>query len=78
MHADIRVSLREVQEGQRDFGAFEQVEGDRMPEVRFDEAGEEAVGVCVVCGGFAKWEAGKAEGVRRFRRVRGLRMRTEA
>ena len=45
-HADLRVSLREVRERQRNPGAFEPLGGDTMPVLRLDEAGEEVFHIC--------------------------------
>jgi hypothetical protein len=40
-HANIRISLREMREGQRDSGSFERLEGRQMPGMRLDEARKE-------------------------------------
>jgi len=52
IHADIRIPLREMREGQRDSGAFERLEGRQMPRMRLDEAGKEILHFRVSeCGG---------------------------
>ncbi len=53
LHADLRVSLRQLRAGQRDSGPDQQMEGDQVPALRLGKAFQEAVGVCGFRGGHA-------------------------
>lgn len=48
IYADLRISLREVREGQRDLGPLKRLERDKMPTMRLAKAFQETVSICVI------------------------------
>jgi len=44
IHADLRISLREMRAGQRSSRPFQRLEGNQMPALRIDEAFQEVFG----------------------------------
>jgi hypothetical protein len=73
-HADLRVSLREVREGQRNPDSIKGLEGNEVPPLWIAKAFEEVVGVCVI----ERQRVGRAGLHRKAQFVRDVRHRTAA